>query len=149
MSDPISATISLTCSALELASSIADFLERRRQREQAASWRVAQEQAEAANVTTVGTPAEREEAKRRALEQEKARRGLRLDILTDKIFFVLAVLGQRLFYLDVVAVEHIPEVLTMINGLWPCEYWRQRFNNNLDDSLRYASVAAMFFCSEC
>lgn len=95
--------------------------------------------------------AEEREAVRKAqaFEQEATRRAQLVESAADEILFVLAVLGQRLFHLEVVAFGHIPDVLRTVKTLFRGETMRARFESSLDDSLRYAVVAALFFCAEC
>ena len=156
MADPISATIAIACGAVKLADSIAKFMDAREERERAATrraeeYRAAQERAardEAAAKRAANALAEAK-ARREWQEKEDARRALRADVLADEMLFVLAVLGQRLFHLEVVAFEHVPSVLRTVNSLWPDTRWKERFGEKLDDSLKYAVIAAMNFCAEC
>jgi hypothetical protein len=146
MADPISATISIACGAVELAGSIARFLHEREEREQATLQRAAEYQAAQARAAAIPETAAEANARE---EQENARRNLMLDVVVDEIYFVLAILGQRLIRMEAVAFEHISGVQTMMMCLWPCNKWKDRFDEKLDDSLKYAIVAAMHFCAEC
>ena len=86
MADPITATINLACNTVQLANSIAEFLERRKQRERAAAQRAAelraaQEQASRDEAAAKQFVNPQEEAKARRLwkEKEDARRALHAD----------------------------------------------------------------------
>ena len=160
MADPITATIigtiAIACGTVELANSITEFLKAREERERvalqcAAEYRAVQERAarDEAAARRCANPQEEAKAQKLWKEKEDARRALRSDVLADEMLFVLAVLGQRLFQLEVVAFEHIPSVLKTVDSLWPGERWKIRFNDKLDASLKYAVVAAMGFCAEC
>lgn len=156
MADPISLSIGLICGGVKVAGSIAKYLDECEAREREAARRTAEYQAEQKRAAQA-----LEDAKRRAnaaaqskardqwQQKENARRQQMAPVLRDKIFFVLAVLGQRLFHLEVVALEHIPQALSMIKPLWPSARWREAFENRLDDTLKYAVVAALTFCAEC